>query len=755
MRLYSLLSVLIFLPCISFVVAQNATFTHVTSVNPVASESVGDVGQQTATVAPVAPVATNVVSVNGQNILANTSVATNATILVNSTSSATSTSSTILILARDDASAYSAYSVLNGYAIPYQVLIVPQGGVALPALNGSSKAGNFGAIVVMSEVSYDYGDSGGGFQSALTPAQWAALYTYQHSFGVRMVRLDVFPSADSGTSALGGCCEDTQEQSVWISNNTGFASAGLTLNAKMSTLGLYHYPAKVTNSSIATAFATFGTTTGFSKASTAGVINNIAGREQMVFFIGFATDWSSTSTFLSHAWIQWATRGLYAGFRRVYFGTQVDDMFLPSAIYSPAGTTFRIRTGDLTAIKNWMPTLNAKLPAGSQYFMEIGHNGNGNIANSDALDKTHKLCAGGPIQYNTQDDTPLEFEKPLGSGTNIWPSNLTAYPYSATCTSKDPLKVWWATAANRDAFAHVSHTFSHESENNSTFYDIFNEISWNQAWLAQVGLDKAARFSSNGLIPPAITGLHNGDALRAWVVRGIKNAVGDNTRPALLNTQNEHWPLITTIADNGYDGVQITPRWATNIYYNCDTADCTVQEWIDESSGSGTIHDLLAIEKQSTSLHLLGLHHDPYMFHQANLRQTDVKLVTINGVSKRYSLIQMWVETVVQEMIRIVNWPIISLKHDDIATTFANRMARDNCGIGMTYLMDAEAQQITGVQVTSNGNTCSAAIPVTLPGAVLDTKGFETEQAGNDPLTVWVQMTGAPVTLTLQNPVAW
>jgi hypothetical protein len=25
---------------------------------------------------------------------------------------------------------------------------------------------------------------------------------------------------------------------------------------------------------------------------------------------------------------------------------------------------------------------------------------------------------------------------------------------------------------------------------------------------------------------------------------------------------------MTTVAENGYDGVQINPRWATNIYYN-------------------------------------------------------------------------------------------------------------------------------------------------------------------------------------------
>lgn len=78
----------------------------------------------------------------------------------------------------------------------------------------------------------------------------------------------------------------------------------------MSTLGIWHYPATITNATIATAFAQFAPTTGFSTTSTAGVINNIGGRQQMVFFIGFATDWSPTSNYLQHAWIHWVTRGL-------------------------------------------------------------------------------------------------------------------------------------------------------------------------------------------------------------------------------------------------------------------------------------------------------------------------------------------------------------------------------------------------------------------------------------------------------------
>jgi len=296
----------------------------------------------------------------------------------------------------------------------------------------------------------------------------------------------------------------------------------------MSTIGLYHYPATITNSTIATPFVEFAPTTGYPTTSTAGVINNISGRQQMVFFMSFATDWSPTSNLLQHAWIHWVTRGLYVGFRRTYLGTQVDDMFLESDIYYPGNTTFRVRTTDMDAIKTWIPTVNAKMNKGSTYFMEIGHNGNGNIGVATSLDTTGKLCSDGPITYESANGTSLEFQKALGSGTNVWPATPTAYPYSVACTNGDPLRVWWTTAANRDAFAHVSHTFTHQSENNATYSDIFNEISWNVAWMKQITLSSAKYFSANGLI-------HNGDALSAWAKNGITNAVGDNTRPVLMN----------------------------------------------------------------------------------------------------------------------------------------------------------------------------------------------------------------------------
>ncbi|PYH41936.1 putative extracellular serine-rich protein [Aspergillus saccharolyticus JOP 1030-1] len=665
--------------------------------------------------------------------------------------SAGSVAANILVIARDTASAGVASSGLNAYGIPFTTLVVPQTGASLPALN-SSTGGNFGGIVVASEVSYDYGTSG--YQSALTTDQWNQLYAYQLEYGVRMVQYDVYPGPSYGASAVGdGCCDTGVEQLVSFSDISDFPTSGLKTGAGVSTSGLWHYPATISDTNTTKQIASFASNSVVTSDTTAAVINNFSGREQMAFFISFDTTWSATSNYLQHAWITWITRGLYAGYRRVNLNTQIDDMFLETDIYYPNGTTFRITTNDLAGITSWVPQINAKMPSGSSYFVEVGHNGNGNIeAAAETSDAGYDECNGGGIEYDSPADTPLEFQKPLGTGTNLWPATPTTYDWSSACTKLDDLLNWWTTSSNLNAWGHISHTFTHEEQNNSTYSDVFKEISFNQAWLKQTGIDAAQHFTSNGIIPPAITGLHNGDALQAWWDNGITNCVGDNTRPVLLNTENAMWPLFTTVAANGFAGMQVNPRWATRIYYNCDTPACTVQEWIDTSAGSGDFDTLLSTEKADTMRHLFGLYHDPYMFHQANLRNYDVDPITINGVSAKYSIMQAWVETVVQEFVRLADWPIITLKHQDMSAGFLARYNRDQCGYALSYVISN--QQITAVTVSATGNTCSEPVPVTFPVAPTSTQGFTTEQLGSDPLTVWVQLSGSPVTFTLSTPIA-
>ncbi|KAF3129413.1 hypothetical protein TWF703_008878 [Orbilia oligospora] len=664
---------------------------------------------------------------------------------------------TVLVVSPDKPNADTVTGTMDGYGIPYEVLLVPQGGIALPQLNQTNGDGNYGLFLVISQVSYNFGDQ---WRSALTQDQWNAMYDYQTVYGVRMVHINAYPSSQFGTEALGGCCGAGDDQTVTVDKNVAaeqFPTAGLKFPAIKMT-GLWHYPAKVTDSGSTISFMTFSPNSQYTSTSSGGVINTFSnGRQQMVFFTSFGT-WSAVSNYLNHVWINWGLFGLFAGYRRVLFNSQIDDLFLPSAIYGTDGGTFRLRPSDVTEHLSWQADLNTRLVsggnAGSNYFIEFAFNGNGNFIYTQTIG-VGKTCAN-PIGFvRGEEVTPLEYQKILGTGTDMWPPNST-FTWTLACMKKDPLVLQFMDKTYRDAFGLMSHTFTHLGENPITYDDAYREITFNQNFAKLATFTSAAKWSGKGLVPPAITGLHNGDALRAWSTAGLTSCVGDNTRPPLISPFNLYWPFITNMSSNGFDGLNVIPRFATRIYFNCDTANCTLQEWIDTSAGKGDIFDLLNLERESTAKNLLALRQDPYMFHQANLRWYDVDQLTINGNTKRYSLLEMWVESVLDEFVQYVNWPIITKKHDDTATAFMNRMARDQCQYNISWNTAADQKSIIGFNVgCQTGNKCGVPIPVTIPigNSITNVGSFKTEQIGNDPLTLWVTLTGAIKTFTLTTPI--
>ena len=86
-----------------------------------------------------------------------------------------------------------------------------------------------------------------------------------------------------------------------------------------------------------------------------------------------------------------------------------------------------------------------------------------------------------------------------------------------------------------------------------------------------------------------------------------------------------------------------------------------------------------------------------------------------------------------------------------MSASFLDRFNRDKCNYGLSYKINDGS--ITGVTVTADGNTCSATIPVTFPAGVSNTKSFTAENIGSDPHTLWVHLTGSPVTLDLSTPI--
>src|SRR5271170_7824980 len=333
-------------------------------------------------------------------------------------------------------------ATFQGYGSPYQLFQIPQTGAQLPVLettSGGDTVGNFGLLIILAQASYDYGGDIG-WTSALTDPQWDALYAYQVKYGVRMVQLNTYPdnipgvqlvNSSNANSSSPGCCMNDEQ---YVELVDGFPMGGL-LPGNLSTQGLWHYPAVVLDPLTVTPFLVFEPNAEYHDVTVAGVVKDWGpGREEIDFFIaGFNP--SLTSTYLGHIWFQWGYRGLYGGYRRVYFNTQVDDVFLTTVLHTvspnPQGPRPRITPGDLENHITWQGELNTAMNNGSDYILELGFNGDGNL--QQAYPASDWTC---PIPIIRSDppspDVNAEFVKPLDTGTSMWPPN-SPYDWSLSC----------------------------------------------------------------------------------------------------------------------------------------------------------------------------------------------------------------------------------------------------------------------------------------------------------------------------------
>lgn len=154
------------------------------------------------------------------------------------------------------------------------------------------------------------------------------------------------------------------------------------------------------------------------------------------------------------------------------------------------------------------------------------------------------------------------------------------------------------------------------------------------------------------------------------------------------------------------------------------------------------------------------------------MRQGDVDSITIGSQSGKLSLLQIWTEVVTQELTRLTDWPVFSLKHDDLGKLFVDRETleyvstpdqrikkltefRSNCNPNLTYNLSDDGKTITGVTVKAFNNVCGVKVPVTFPGtAITSASGNTQDKVGAEPLIYWTQLSGSAVTYTLGSPLA-
>jgi len=633
-------------------------------------------------------------------------------------------------------------TMLNSYGIPFDAVTLPIASVYLENENGAL----YNSIVIEGATSANF-----------TPELKKQIEDYQKKYSVRVAYLNCEPDTSKGFAAAASVqtttgvqfndegvkmAEELQMKGkdiVFDVTNTSADSTGAATNVG-------HYEPTITDTSSLVEFLKFNSTGG----ACAGAIYKKDGINSMYIFVPFVD--SIIAFYASHLWINWTTYGIVNGYRRLYLGVQVDDYFADNVVNEllQENRSFRTSVDDMKGIAEWQESLNTRMPKGSFYRTEL------------AMNSIPILVAAEHKQYEIRnwDLTPQDdaYIKPLNEvGDQRWSGNEDT-EWDPEALRKDPLFEYFAKNPDtQDDFFWLTHTFSHENLDYASKFDVENEIGLNIKMANENYLDLYEKewFSKNSIVCPEISGLHNGHCLEAFNEYNVIYGVGDTSRADITNMTNPYIPMMTTMATSNFEGFMIIPRQPTQVYWDIDTVEGTEKYYNNFYKTDATWSQILDREALHVVKLFLQLRHDPYMFHESNLRNADFPVVTMNGASGHYGLLQQWVERIVEEVTKYVDWPIISLKMDDLAKSYIKRMDRIRCNPEYKMTINDDTHIIEGVEIAASGE-CEIPLFLSRGGDIDTTTVDSVEQVGNDPKTAWIKLTGGtPRTVKFVGQVSW
>lgn len=577
-----------------------------------------------------------------------------------------------------------AIKVLRNFAIPYEHHYFVESGNkvrGLPQLVDSNNVAQYYGVILSNGL-LAYANSLGEFQSALSQTEWSTLNQFKKDFNVRLVSLYTYPRTELGLEYLPTKENNKATTLLPTSSYIAFDKA-YPKNLELPLANSWVYPTKILNPEIAEPVLNLENhfTADGSQAIAAAIVKPLNTEKEMHFFFA-QSQYFTPSIALSSGWIHWLTNNLYAGKRRIYLNVHIDDVFLSTGLftgyedesvesYAPETFVYRLSDDDLNHYHQQQDDEIRPLLNNPEYRIELAFNGNG-----------------------------------------IWEHGGYGRD-TLLMKAQDTLKdFYW-----------VTHTFTHGDLNWLSFIQSKWELETNVLIANDFIKDNKQWFSPQAIVTPRISGFFNPGALRALDTVGIKYAVGDNTRKELL-PPHIHRGLYTTKEFNGYDGIFIVPRYATEIYYNVSTPrdlsaeyNFIYRKYFGKDS---TPQEILDRERDRVLKQLLSYEYAPYMFHQANLRSFEWE-----GSSKRESLVGLWIKTVVHGLREYSNLPILSEKLENLAHRFLDRMANEDCQAEVIQTL--ENSRLTSVKVKTK-NEC----PIWITGVNGKLEGWNNETYGPD-----------------------
>jgi hypothetical protein len=472
-------------------------------------------------------------------------------------------------------------SVLDGIGTPYDVLLARTDRLDINRLVRPDGVGKYNAILLTNNALL-YQNTNGSYQSALDTPQWKILWDYERTFQVRQVALNTFP----GVTPEDYCLRPVREGSAGTKPELAVLAGDgpqvfdyLNADAKIPITQSYVYRTKLTPGCAAQPLLKIGD-------DIVGVISQTPdGRQRAALTFSVGPD-AVPTRLLGHGLVRWATRGVFLGEQRHWFGVDVDDWFSSTLRQHPDGTKDVYRLTGPEA---------------------------GEVAGQ---------------QRKSRDQYPLAKDFTLNLPYNASKFDVTAPAKCADDTS-EPLSSYTKCLAGE--FRWINHTSTHPQMNDTSYDRSHTEIRRNLLDAAAGGLQvphsvlKTPEYSGLGVYnpdpdspePPTDHGLtgSNKEMLRAASDLGVKYVQGNMSfaghRPSCFNCGVYH-PL--------QRDVLVVPDWPTNIAFEAVTPDEQAALY-NAQYGNHSYAAIVDSEAQVALQHVMSGSAYVHTLHQGNLHQ--------------------------------------------------------------------------------------------------------------------------------------
>ncbi len=576
--------------------------------------------------------------------------------------------------------------------IPYDVLIAREESLTEDRLlnNGDGKYQG----IITTDVNLGYDNGNGAFVSAFNEAEWNLLWQYAREFNVRQIALSGFPGTspeDYGLRNIPGL-ESTAESTAQLT-----AQGASIFNSLKSTVSIPIKFAFTLQAELCGAACPNITTTPIllnqNTGNVLGAVTEKDGREILSLTMTH-NQFLTHSGLMAYDLINWITKGVFIGERRMYFTIDIDDHYLASAIWNPATNsnfplegpntvTYRISATDLYAARDGVENLRSRFNTNTFNYNQV--------FNADKAD-----------------------------------------PF-ATLSCADNASLSSATLCVKDFFPWVSHTFTHAEMDFLSYQQARAEMELNINF-AEARLPFDRQF--------LVTGKHSGlgwyriadaPAGAQCVVDQVQDEFCqfglEASNTAMLQAAedlgvkylaaNRGWQTHVAECDSCLithplnSNIKLVPRWPTNIFFNTSTPEENTSEF-NFLYGPGapivffpvaqTWQQILDFEADIALRHILSSSPYPHYVHQANQRE----------YTTGRSLVYDFSEAVLEEYSQYFSLPLISQDWAELTQTLEKRTSFFNAGA--SGVIDMKDNSIVSIS-SANGGTVFVT-GVTLSSAV-------------------------------------